>query len=112
MAYIDRTNPHEALTRRTVYALGDLGATSAITSVASSFGTSTQNLLLLAGGGAILGWLANDLVIGARKQIRKARRSASQFSVKGSIIPILFVTALAGGGIYYYVTHKNAKGTA
>jgi hypothetical protein len=59
--------------------LNGLGASSsALDSVASSLGTSSQNLLLMVGAGAVAGWLVNDLVSNTGRKVKRARRKLSR----------------------------------
>jgi hypothetical protein len=112
MAYIN-LNPEQQLSANSSSRLGDLAATNPglIDTVSKSLGTSPVSLLLLLAGGAALGWFGNDLVEGARKSVRRAKKSinkrASQFESRDALLPLLLLT-LAGGAVYYYVTHKSA----
>ncbi|PSH05147.1 MAG: hypothetical protein CXZ00_03040 [Acidobacteria bacterium] len=113
MAYITRTNPYASLVERPT--LGALPANNGGTldTMASSLGTPTSSFLLLLGGGAVAGWLANDLVTGTRKAVRKtsraigARASAARDTVSANPLPVAMLALLAGGIAYYYATHKT-----
>jgi hypothetical protein len=100
--------------------LSGLGASSsALDTVASSLGTSSQNLLLMIGAGAVIGWVGNSLLQSGRKSVRKSRSAmrkrkqavadatAKSFSGLRDALPILLAGALVGGAVYYFATRKS-----
>jgi hypothetical protein len=99
--------------------LSGLGASgSALDTVASSLGTSSTNLLLMIGAGAVIGWAGNSLLQSGRKSVRKSRSAmrkrkqaladatTKSFSGLRDALPILIAGSLVGGAVYYFATRK------
>ena len=95
-----------------------LGDANPISSLATSLGTTPGTLLLLAGGGLVLGWMANNLISSVG---RKVKRTRSAFRKKrqqagGAIAAFpgwqwMLLALVAGGAVYYFAT-RNSGGKA